>query len=216
MRVSRRLSLLFLFARSAGDDDGHPGRRDRRRSEERHPSQRSIGRRDRAVEIGPESERRRRTNVARYRPQFRTAFEVASDRSGVPLSLLAAVAQTESNFEPNAVSHAGARGLLQVLPSTAQELEIDLNSPGANVLAGARYLRRMLDRFKSLDLALAAYNAGPTAVGRRAARRRKRREPTSKRSRSAGRSSAAAGRTPGEDGENLQGSGLPGRSILQK
>jgi soluble lytic murein transglycosylase-like protein len=74
------------------------------------------------------------------------------------------VAQAESNFVPNAVSHAGARGLLQVLPSTAQELEINLNSPGADVLAGARYLRRMLDRFTSLDLALAAYNAGPTAV----------------------------------------------------
>ncbi len=96
--------------------------------------------------------------------RFRTAFEYASNKSGVPLSLLAAVAQEESNFEPNAVSHAGALGLLQVLPSTARELEIDLNSPGANVLAGARYLRRMLDRFDSLEMALAAYNAGPTAV----------------------------------------------------
>lgn len=97
-------------------------------------------------------------------PRFRRAFESASDKSGVPLSLLVAVAQEESNFEPNAVSHAGALGLFQVLPSTAQELEIDLDSPDANVLAGARYLRRMLDRFASLELALAAYNAGPTAV----------------------------------------------------
>jgi soluble lytic murein transglycosylase-like protein len=76
------------------------------------------------------------------------------------------MAQVESNFQPNAVSHAGARGLLQVLPSTAQELEIDLDSPDADVLAGARYLRRMLARFDSLELALAAYNAGPTAVAR--------------------------------------------------
>jgi soluble lytic murein transglycosylase-like protein len=99
-------------------------------------------------------------------PRFRSAFELASKNSGVPLSLLAAVAQEESNFEPNAVSRAGALGLFQVLPSTAQELQIDLSSPGANILAGARYLRRMLDRFGSLELALAAYNAGPTAVER--------------------------------------------------
>jgi soluble lytic murein transglycosylase-like protein len=98
--------------------------------------------------------------------RFRAAFEFASNKSGVPLSLLAAVAQEESNFQPNAVSHAGALGLLQVLPSTARELSIDLNSPSANVLAGARYLRRMLDRFDSPELALAAYNAGPTAVER--------------------------------------------------
>jgi soluble lytic murein transglycosylase-like protein len=98
--------------------------------------------------------------------RFRPAFERASTRTGVPLSILAAMAQVESNFQPNAVSHAGARGLLQVLPSTAQELEIDLDSPDADVLAGARYLRRMLARFDSLELALAAYNAGPTAVAR--------------------------------------------------
>jgi len=76
------------------------------------------------------------------------------------------MAQVESNFQPNAVSHAGARGLLQVLPSTAHELEIDLGGPDADVLAGARYLKRMLDRFDSLELALAAYNAGPTAVAK--------------------------------------------------
>jgi soluble lytic murein transglycosylase-like protein len=76
------------------------------------------------------------------------------------------VAQEESNFQPDAVSHAGALGLFQVLPSTAQELKIDLNSPSANILAGARYLRHMLDRFDTLELALAAYNAGPTAVER--------------------------------------------------
>jgi soluble lytic murein transglycosylase-like protein len=98
--------------------------------------------------------------------RFRAAFERASKRTDVPLSVLAAMAQVESNFQPNAVSRAGARGLLQVLPSTAQELEINLGGPDADVLAGARYLKRMLDRFGSLELALAAYNAGPTAVAR--------------------------------------------------
>jgi soluble lytic murein transglycosylase-like protein len=98
--------------------------------------------------------------------RFRPAFERASKETGVQLSVLTAMAQVESNFQPNAVSHAGARGLLQVLPSTARELEIDLGGPNADVLAGARYLRRMLDRFDSLELALAAYNAGPTAVAK--------------------------------------------------
>jgi soluble lytic murein transglycosylase-like protein len=58
----------------------------------------------------------------------------------------------------------GARGVLQVLPSTAAELRLDPDEPSANVLAGARYLRSMLERFRSTNLALAAYNAGPTAV----------------------------------------------------
>jgi len=98
--------------------------------------------------------------------RFRAAFERASEKTDIPLSVLVAMAQVESNFQPDAVSHAGARGLLQVLPSTAQELKIDLGGSDADVLAGARYLKRMLDRFDSLELALAAYNAGPTAVAK--------------------------------------------------
>ncbi|MGD0166650.1 MAG: lytic transglycosylase domain-containing protein [Gaiellaceae bacterium] len=93
-------------------------------------------------------------------------FERASKKTGLPLSVLVAVAQVESNFNPGAESKAGARGLLQVLPSTARELKMDLDDPGADVLAGARYLKRMVDLFGSFDLALAAYNAGPTAVAR--------------------------------------------------
>ena len=60
---------------------------------------------------------------------------------------------------PDARSSAGARGLLQVLPATAAEFELDTDHVGANVLAGARYLRQLLDRFGSTELALAAYNA---------------------------------------------------------
>jgi soluble lytic murein transglycosylase-like protein len=63
-------------------------------------------------------------------------------------------------------SHADARGLLQVLPSTAASLKLDADRPTENVLAGARYLKLMLDRFHRTDLALAAYNAGPTVVDR--------------------------------------------------
>jgi soluble lytic murein transglycosylase-like protein len=69
-------------------------------------------------------------------------------------------------MDPSAESHAGARGLLQLMPATARELRLDGDDPATNVLAGARYLAQMIDRFGSLDLALAAYNAGPTAVTR--------------------------------------------------
>ena len=96
--------------------------------------------------------------------RFRPAFERASADSQLPLALLTAVASVESEFEPNARSTAGAHGLLQVLPSTARELKIDTSKPAENVRAGARYLRMLLDRFQSTELALAAYNAGPTAV----------------------------------------------------
>jgi peptidoglycan DL-endopeptidase CwlO len=96
--------------------------------------------------------------------KFRSAFERASVQSRLPLALLTAVANVESEFEPDARSTAGAHGLLQVLPSTARALNADTSTPDRNVLAGARYLRLMIDRFKSTELALAAYNAGPTAV----------------------------------------------------
>ena len=55
---------------------------------------------------------------------------------------------------------------MQVMPSTARSLSLTADEPGSNVLAGARLLRQMLNRFRSSDLALAAYNAGPTAVER--------------------------------------------------
>lgn len=96
----------------------------------------------------------------RYRP----AFESAARDTHLPLALLVAVARVESNLDHRALSAAGARGLLQVMPPTAAELQLDPAHPESNVLAGARYLKQMLARFDSPDLALAAYNAGPGAV----------------------------------------------------
>jgi soluble lytic murein transglycosylase-like protein len=96
--------------------------------------------------------------------QFRPAFERAARDTGFQLSMLVAVAQVESRFKPNARSKADARGLLQVLPATAASLKLSVDNPSSNVLAGARYLRLLLDRYSRTDLALAAYNAGPTAV----------------------------------------------------
>jgi soluble lytic murein transglycosylase-like protein len=97
---------------------------------------------------------------------FRNAFATASATTGVPLSVLVATAYEESRMNPNAHSGAGATGLLQLMPATARDLQLDGADPATNVLAGARYLRQMIDRFGSLELALAAYNAGPSAVER--------------------------------------------------
>jgi soluble lytic murein transglycosylase-like protein len=97
---------------------------------------------------------------------LRPAFASASARTGVPASLLVATAYEESRMDPSAISGAGARGLLQLMPATARELDLDGDEPAANVLAGARYLRQLLDRFGDVELALAAYNAGPTAIER--------------------------------------------------
>jgi len=95
---------------------------------------------------------------------YRQAFVRAANDTGLPLAMLVAVGQIESQMTATARSSADARGLLQVLPSTAAALQLDVDRPATNVLAGARYLRQLLDEFHSPDLALAAYNAGPTTV----------------------------------------------------
>jgi soluble lytic murein transglycosylase-like protein len=96
--------------------------------------------------------------------KYRRAFVRAARDTGFQLSMLVAVAQVESRFVANARSSADARGLLQVMPATAESLRLDVDTPSTNVLAGARYLKILLDRYTRTDLALAAYNAGPTAV----------------------------------------------------
>ena len=101
---------------------------------------------------------------------LRDEFRAAATDTDLPLAMIVAVAKVESNLDTEARSSAGAHGLLQVLPSTAAEFELDTYHVGENVLAGARYLRQLLDRFESTELALAAYNAGPTAVERKGAR----------------------------------------------
>jgi soluble lytic murein transglycosylase-like protein len=101
------------------------------------------------------------------RGQHDAAFEAAAARHDLPVALLKAVARVESAFDPMAVSHAGAQGLMQLMPQTAQAMGvIDPFDPAQSIEGGARYLRKMLDRFEVLELALAAYNAGPTAVTR--------------------------------------------------
>src|SRR6476469_1753830 len=80
---------------------------------------------------------------------LRSAFEAAARDASLPPALLYAVAKVESNLHQDAESSAGARGLLQVMPATGDALELDIDEPSANVLAGARYLRLLFERFKS-------------------------------------------------------------------
>jgi peptidoglycan DL-endopeptidase CwlO len=92
-------------------------------------------------------------------------FVQAGNRYGVSPKLLAAVAKVESGYDPRAVSKVGAQGLMQLMPSTARGLGVkDSFDPEQAINGGAKLLSRNLREFKSLPLALAAYNAGGGAV----------------------------------------------------
>lgn len=96
---------------------------------------------------------------------YQKLFLDAEQKYGVPADLLAAVAKQESNFNPRAVSRAGARGLMQLMPGTARSLGVSNSFDPAQAVDGAaRLLRDHLRTFGTVDLALAAYNAGPGAV----------------------------------------------------
>ena len=91
----------------------------------------------------------------------------AADRNHVDRDLVRALIQVESNFNPSAISRKGAIGLMQLMPATARDLNVDPYDPEQNVEGGVRHLRGLLDNYKGdVQLSLAAYNAGVANVAK--------------------------------------------------
>jgi soluble lytic murein transglycosylase-like protein len=108
-----------------------------------------------------------------YRPlpatiAYNDVIAEAADLYELDPNLIRAIIRAESAFNPFAVSRAGAQGLMQLMPSLAEELNVlDPFDPRQNILGGARYLRQLLDlNDGNIELAVASYNAGPGAVDR--------------------------------------------------
>jgi soluble lytic murein transglycosylase len=100
--------------------------------------------------------------------KFDPIISEAAKKYNLEAPLIKAVIKAESDFDPNAISHKGARGLMQIMPVNFRLLDVENPfDPQQSIHAGARYLREMMDRFDGrLALSLAAYNAGPGAVDR--------------------------------------------------
>ncbi len=98
-------------------------------------------------------------------PQYEKIIKSTAKKYDLDPSLINSVIKAESNGNPKAVSSAGAKGLMQLIDSTASDMGVtDVFDPEQNIEGGSKYLRQMLDRFGDIKQALAAYNAGPEAV----------------------------------------------------
>jgi soluble lytic murein transglycosylase-like protein len=104
--------------------------------------------------------------ASQYIKKYDGIIDEASRRFGLEPSLVKAVIKAESDFDHEAVSDKGAQGLMQLMPTTAANMEVkDVFDPEENIVGGARYLSQLMERFgKNTELAIAAYNAGPEAV----------------------------------------------------
>jgi soluble lytic murein transglycosylase-like protein len=105
-------------------------------------------------------------SVEKEKHPYKTIIKKAADRYEIDPALVKAVIMAESNYNPRAISKVGARGLMQLMPATAEALGVeDCFNPEHNIHGGVRYLRQLLDRFDgNIELALAAYNAGSRKV----------------------------------------------------
>ena len=100
--------------------------------------------------------------------QYDHLIATASKKHGIAFALLKALIKIESDFNPLAISSAGAKGLMQIMPDNIKALKIkNPFNPWENIMGGSRYLKQLIKRFDGkLPLALAAYNAGPNIVER--------------------------------------------------
>jgi soluble lytic murein transglycosylase-like protein len=131
-----------------------------------------LYRSDDSPRAGTTSTRSTRVAPHAHHPERMRLYEAhireAANLYQLPEAFLRAVVMVESNFFPDAVSQAGAMGLMQLMPSTALNMGVmDAFDPRQNVLGGARYLRMLANRFNGdLVLTVAAYNAGEGAIKR--------------------------------------------------
>ncbi|WP_099824115.1 lytic transglycosylase domain-containing protein [Oceaniglobus indicus] len=102
--------------------------------------------------------------TGKYNGPYLSMARAAARKHNVPEELFLRLVQQESGWNSNALSHKGAIGLAQLMPGTAKRLGVNPHDPRENLEGGARYLRRQFNAFKTWQLALAAYNAGPGAV----------------------------------------------------
>ena len=111
-------------------------------------------------------EKSRRSSNTHSTDKYDRLIEEASKRHGVLFPLIKAVIKAESDFDPRAVSKAGALGLMQIMPQNVNTLKIsDPFNPLENIMGGTRYFKQLIDKYEGkLQLALAAYNAGPNMV----------------------------------------------------
>ncbi len=99
-----------------------------------------------------------------FSKKLSSLIEVEANKQNVAPELVKAMVQVESGGKPHALSPKGAMGLMQLMPETAKELGVNPMNPQENLVGGISYLKSMASRYGDLDLALAAYNAGPKAV----------------------------------------------------
>ena len=111
----------------------------------------------------------RKLKGKKYIIHYEAIIQRAAKQFGVDSHLIKSVIMAESSFDPNAISKSGAQGLMQLMPTTAEDMEVQNPfDPEENICGGTRYLSLLLKKFKEdKKLAIAAYNIGPSAVAHR-------------------------------------------------